>query len=187
MSGRTEETNERSRRMAPEPYSFLPEPEAWPLDAPDPPTQGWWNDPLSSYDIYQRYYDGTHWTPYVSGRSARRWTEIFPDQVNTEVDPNALGIPLPPASPDPPPDPPTVGWWADPIERKLKQARYFDGEKWTDLIAPIKSAGPRLVTRRLDPKEVIREQKAPQRIPSPGGPGAAPAKKKRWPWSRQGD
>jgi hypothetical protein len=41
----------------------------------------------------------------------------------------------------------------------MKQARYFDGEDWTDLVAPTKAAGPRLVTRRRDPKEVIQEEK----------------------------
>jgi hypothetical protein len=79
--------------------------------------------------------------------------------VNTEVDPDDLGISRPPAVPDVAPEPPTVGWWEDPIEGKLKQARYFDGEKWTDLVAPTKSAGPRLVTRRRDPKEALQEEK----------------------------
>jgi hypothetical protein len=99
--------------------------------------------------------------------------------VNTQVDPDALGIPRPPAVPDTPPEPPTAGWWKDPIERKLKQSRYFDGTQWTDLVAPTKAAGPRLVTRRRDPKEVIREQKAAQVAANPGA-------KRRWPWSRPG-
>jgi hypothetical protein len=153
-----------------------------PLDAPDPPTEGWWSDPLSSDDISQRYYDGSKWTPYVSGRSSKRWTDIFPDEVNTEVDPEALGIPRPPASPEPPPEPPAAGWWEDPLERKLKQARYFDGTQWTDLVAPTKSEGPRLVTRRRDPKEVIREKKAAQAATTRAG--GTPAER-RWPWSRR--
>jgi len=180
MSDRSNEGKSGSRKMAPEPYSFLPEPDTWPLDAPDPPTEGWWKDPLSSFDIYQRYFDGTKWTPYVSGRTARRWTEIFPDEINTEVDPTALGIPLPPTTPEPSPETPTKGWWKDPRERKLKQARYFDGERWTELIAPTKSVGPRLVTRRRDPKQVLAEQRAAK--------GAAPGGKSkwRWPWSQRG-
>ena len=147
-------------RMAPEPYSFLPASDALPDDPPDPPTAGWWKDPLSSNEVTQRYFDGTVWTPYVCVRTAKSWTEIFPDGVNAEVNPDDIGIVRPPAIPASSPEPPTEGWWEDPIEPKLKQARYFDGEKWTDLVAPTKSAGPRLVTRRRDPKEVIQEQKA---------------------------
>ena len=148
------------QRMPPEPYSFLPASDPLPDDPPDPPTAGWWKDPLSSNDVTQRYFDGTTWTPYVCVRTAKRWTEIFADAVNTEVNPDELGIARPPAIPDSSPEPPTVGWWQDPMEPKLKQARYFDGAKWTDLLAPTKSAGPRLVTRRRDPKEAIDEQKA---------------------------
>ena len=143
--------------MAPEPYSFLPAIDPWPSDPPDPPVAGWWTDPLSSDDVTQRYYDGTRWTPYVSLRTAQRWTQILEDRVNEEIDPETLGIPRPPALPHPPPQPPTAGWWGDPIERKVKQARYFDGTQWTDLVAPTKSAGPRLVTRRRDPKEAAPE------------------------------
>lgn len=179
MSDRSTDDQSSSRKMAPEPYSFLPETETWPLDPPEQPTEGWWKDPLSSFDIYQRYFDGTKWTPYVSGRTARRWTEIFPDDLNTEVDPTALGIPLPPATPALSAEPPTKGWWKDPLQPKLKQARYFDGEQWTDLIAPTKSAGPRLVTRRSDPKA---NQSGAE------GPGPeTPALERRWPWSRRGD
>lgn len=179
---RPERPEEGPRKMAAEPYSFLPAPKNVLLDPGDPPTEGWWRDPLSSFAGYQRYYDGAQWTPYVRSRSTKNWTKIFPDGVNTEVDPDALGIPRPPAVPEPSPEPPTTGWWEDPIERKLKQARYFDGTQWTDLVAPTKSAGPRLVTRRRDPKEVVREQKAAQAAAS-GKP--APGER-RWPWSRHG-
>lgn len=171
-------------RMAPEPYSFLPAPGTLPSDPPDPPTTGWWKDPLSSNDVTQRYFDGTTWTPYILVRTARSWTQIFPDGVNTQVDPDALGIPRPPGEPDVPPDPPTVGWWKDPIEPKLKQARYFDGTDWTDLVAPTKSAGPRLVTRRRDPKEVVTEERAAAAADSPDQPRESP--KRRWPWSAAG-
>jgi len=169
-------------RMAPEPYSFLPAPEVLPSYPPDPPTVGWWKDPLSSNEVAQRYYDGTTWTPYVRVRTAKSWTQIFDDGVNTEVDPGSLGIPRPPAVPEPPADPPTSGWWEDPLEPKLRQARYFDGTEWTDLIAPTKSEGPRLVTRRRDAKEVVEERKAAEAgaKPSDDGPN------RRWPWSRGG-
>jgi Protein of unknown function (DUF2510) len=160
--------------MAPEPHSFLPAPKHIIRDPSDPPAEGWWNDPLSSNNATQRYFDGRSWTPYICARTAKDWTDIFSDRVNTEVDPEALGIPSPPAVPEPPPEPLKVGWWADPIERKLKQARFYDGTEWTDLIAPTKSAGPRLVTRRRDPKEVLREQRA-----------AGGRAKRHWPWSRQ--
>jgi hypothetical protein len=78
-----------------------------------------------------------------------------------------------------------VGWWEDPIER-LKQARFFDGTQWTDLIAPTKVAGPRLVVRRRDPKEVQKEQKA-ARAAAKAQRSAGAAAKRRWPWSRHGD
>jgi hypothetical protein len=168
-----------------EAYS-LPAPKSVPMDPSNPPTHaGWWNDPLSSDEITQRYYDGMQWTQYVSIRTPQRWTDAFPDRVNTQVDPEALGIPRPPAAPDSPSDPPTLGWWKDPIERKLKQARYFDGTHWTDLVAPTKSAGPRLVTRRRDPKEVIQEHKAPRSAAKAENPDAASGRR-RWPWSRRG-
>ncbi len=175
---------EHPRKMAPEPYSFLPEPEPLVLDPSDPPEEGWWNDPLSSDDATQRYYDGAQWTPYVRGRTARNWTDILQDRVNTEVDPEALGIPRPPMVPEPPPEPPTVGWWEDPIKRNLKQARYFDGSQWTELVAPTKSAGPRLVTRRRDPKEVIREQRAARAAAEAQNSGGTPTKR-HWRWSRR--
>jgi hypothetical protein len=164
------------QKMAPEPYSFLPAPRSTLIDPSDPPTEGWWRDPLDSTEGYQRYYDGEQWTQYVRSRTTRSWTQIFRDRINKEVDPDALGIPRPPVVPEPPPEPPIAGWWEDPIESKLKQARYFDGAQWTELIAPTKSAGPRLVTRRRDPKEVLREQRAAR--------GRA---KRRWPWSRRGN
>lgn len=98
----------------------------------------------------------------LRARSLKGWTEIFEDvmPVRTEVDSVALGIPRPPVVPDPASEPPTAGWWEDPSEPKLKQARYFDGTEWTDLIAPTKEAGPRLVVRRRDPEEVQKAQKA---------------------------
>ena len=148
------------QEMAPEPYSFLPAVEPWPSDPPDPAVPGWWIDPLSSDDVTQRYYDGKRWTPYVSLRTAQRWTQIIEDRTNEEVDPKTLGIPRPPVSPDAPTETPTAGWWQDPLEPKLKQARYFDGTDWTDLVAPTKPAGPRLVSRRRDPKEAIRKEKS---------------------------
>jgi hypothetical protein len=172
--------------MAPEPFSFLPMPTGVLVDATDPPTEGWWTDPLGSDASYQRYFDGTKWTQYVRGRSLKSWTRIFPDRINTEVDPNALGIPRPPAVPDPPPEPPTAGWWKDPVERKLKQAHYYDGTQWTDLIAPTNTAGLRLVTRRRDPQEVIQEQKAALAGAKTQHAADAPAKR-RWPWSRRGN
>ena len=103
-------------------------------------------------------------------------------RVRTEVDPVALGIPRPPLVPDPGPEPPTAGWWKDPIEPKLKQARYFDGTEWTDLIAPTKEAGPRLVVRRRDPEEVQKEQKAARAAAKAQKAGTHA--KRRWPWSR---
>lgn len=183
MSKNPEAKEEDQRKMAPEPYSFLPMPTSVLVDPTDPPTEGWWTDPLGSDASYQRYFDGTKWTQYVRGRSLKSWTRIFPDRINTEVDPDALGIPRPPAVPDSSPEPPTKGWWKDPIERKLEQARYHDGTQWTDLIAPTITAGPRLVTRRRDPKEVIQEQKAAQAAADGETPGGAPTKR-RWPWSR---
>src|SRR5437763_9120144 len=140
MFDRSNEGKDAGPKMAPEPYSFLPAPRSALIDPPDSLTEGWWNDPLGSDNGYQRYYDGSQWTPYVRGHTPRGWTQIFPDRVNTEVDPDVLGIPRPPAVPDPAPEPPTAGWWKDPIERNLKQARYFDGNEWTDLIAPTKSS-----------------------------------------------
>jgi hypothetical protein len=179
----SEEGSGRPQPMAPEPYSFLPAPKSVPIDPPDPPSEGWWNDPLSSDGIAQRYHDGDRWTEYVCIRAPQRWTDVFPDRVNFEVDPEALGIPRPPRGvPEPPPEPPTIGWWADPIERKLKQARYFDGTQWADLVAPTKSDGPRVVVRRRDPKEVVREQKAAQAAANHAD--GAPTKR-RWPWARR--
>ncbi|MDQ1515289.1 MAG: hypothetical protein QOE80_1119 [Actinomycetota bacterium] len=103
-------------------------------------------------------------------------------RVRTEVDPVALGIPRPPVVPDPAPEPPTAGWWEDPLER-LKQARYFDGTQWTDLIAPTKSAGPRLVVRRRDPEEVQKEQKAARAAAKAQRRGGAPTERRWWwPW-----
>ena len=155
------------------------------MDPSNPPShEGWWNDPLSSDGIAQRYYDGVQWTPYVSVRAPQRWTDVFPDKVNIQVDPEPLGIPQPPAVPDPPPDPPTEGWWQDPIERKLKQARYFDGTIWTELVSPTMPSGPPLVIRRRDPKEVLQEQKAARAAANAQNPGAVPAKR-RWPWARR--
>jgi hypothetical protein len=152
------------------------------VDPKDPPTEGWWTDPLSSDSAYQRYYDGTRWTSYLRARSLKSWTQIFDDLVSTEVDPVSLGIPRPPVVPQPTPEPPTAGWWEDPIER-LKQARYFDGTQWTDLIAPTKSAGPRLVVRRRDPKEVQKEQKAARAAAKAQQRGGAPPKSRWWwPW-----
>lgn len=182
MSGRPNQGNERPRKMAPEPYAFLPEPRYVLQDPTDPPEEGWWNDPLSSDNATQRYYDGERWTPYICGRTARNWTDIFPDRINTEIDPETIGIPRPPAVPEPPSEPPTIGWWEDPTEQKLKQARYFDGTQWTDLVAPTKSSGPRLVTKRRDPKDVIRERKAAEAGARGEDPNARP--KRRWPWSR---
>ena len=182
MSSSNEKKTGQPPQMAPEPYSFLPAPKSVPLDAPNPPSAGWWNDPLSSDEIAQRYHDGNRWTEYVCIRTPQRWTDVFPDHVNLEVDPETLGIPRPPAVlPEPPPDPPMAGWWADPIERKLKQARYFDGSHWTDLIGPTKSDGLRVVVRRRDPKEVIREERAAQAAAKHADD--APTKR-RWPWSR---
>ena len=184
MCSQSHDGDQHPPKMAPEPYSFLPAPKHIISDPSDPPEEGWWNDPLSSNNATQRYYDGANWTPYICGRTARNWTDIFPDRVNTEVDPEALGIPRPPTVPEPPPDPPFAGWWEDPIERKLKQARYFDGAQWTDLLAPTKSAGPRLVTRRRDPKEVIREQKAARAAAEAKNASGSPTKR-HWPWSRR--
>ena len=65
--------------MAPEPYSFLPMPETWPSCPPDPPTAGWWKDPLSD-DVTPRYYDGNRWTPYVCMRTAQKWIQIVKDR-----------------------------------------------------------------------------------------------------------
>jgi hypothetical protein len=153
------------------------------MDPSNPPShEGWWNDPLSSDGIAQRYYDGAQWTPYVSVRAPQRWTDVFPDKVNIQVDPEAIRIPQPPAVPDPPPDPPTAGWWQDPMKPKLKQARFFDGTIWTELVSPITPSGPPLVIRRRDPKEVLREQKAAR---AAANPGAEPPNR-RWPWSRHG-
>jgi hypothetical protein len=180
----SKDMNESPHKLAPEPYSFLPEPKDVLIDPADPPAEGWWRDPLSSTSVYQRYYDGAKWTEYVRSRAPKSWTKIFSDGVNTEVDPDELGIARPPIVPEPPPEPPTVGWWEDPIERKLKQARYYDGSEWTDLVAPTKSAGPRLVTRRRDPKDVIRERKSAQAAAKGQSSSSEPGKR-RWPWSRR--
>ena len=167
-----------------EAYS-LPAPKSVPMDPSDPPShEGWWNDPLASDEITQRYYDGVQWTQYVSVRTPQRWTDAFPDRVNTQVDADALGIPRPPAAPDFAPDPPTAGWWKDPIDRKLKQARYFDGARWTDLVAPTKATGPRLVTQRRDPKEVIRDDKAARSAAKTENSDTGSGKR-HWPWSRR--
>src|SRR5260221_11947393 len=99
--------------MAPEPYSFLPASDPLPDDPPDPPTAGWWKDPLSSNEVTQRYFDGTTWPPYILVRTAKSWTQIFSDGVNTQVDPDAFGIPRPPADPELPPDAPTPAWGDD--------------------------------------------------------------------------
>src|SRR5207248_9610664 len=99
MLNRSKASKEAGPKMAPEPYSFLPEIEFYPLDPEDPPTQGWWIDPLSSNGVTQRYNDGAHWTPYIAVRTPGMWTDIFSDGVNTEVDPDAIGIPRPPAAP----------------------------------------------------------------------------------------
>lgn len=184
MSREPNQADGHPHKMAPEPYSFLPEPEYILCEPSDPPQAGWWNDPLSSDNATQRYYDGAQWTPYVCGRTARNWTDIFPDRINTEVDPDALGIPRPPILPEDPPDPVVAGWWKDPIEHNLKQARYFDGTQWTELVAPTKSVGPRLVTRRRDPKEVIREQRAAKAAAKAQNTDTATGKR-HWPWSRR--
>jgi hypothetical protein len=189
VSDDPEAGNARPRKMAPAPYSFLPDPEDFIVDPKDPPAEGWWRDPLNADPQYQRYYDGTTWTHYLRARSLKGWTQIFEDvmRVRTEVDPVALGIPRPPVVPDPAPEPPTAGWWEDPIEPKLKQARYFDGTQWTDLITPTKEAGPRLVVRRRDPEEVQKEQKAARAAAKAQQRGGAPPKSRwRWPWSRHG-
>lgn len=184
MSDDPEAEKARPRKMAPAPYSFLPDPEDFLVDPKDPPTEGWWRDPLNADPSYQRYYDGTTWTHYLRAQSLKSWTQIFEDvmRVRTEVDPVALGIPRPPVVPEPAGDPPTAGWWEDPIEPKLKQARYFDGTKWTDLIAPTTETGPRLVVRRRDPDEVEKEQKAARAAAKAQRRGDAPPKRRWWPW-----
>ena len=143
---------------------------------------------MNADSSYQRYYDGKEWTHYLRSRYSRGWTEIFEDEmrVRTEVDPVSLGIPRPPVIPEPAPEPPTAGWWEDPIEPKLKQARYFDGAKWTDLIAPTKQAGPRLVVRRRDPEEVQKEQKAARAAAKAQQRGGAPSGK-WWQFWRSGE
>src|SRR2546430_11756046 len=143
--------SEGPRQMAPAPYSFLPAPKNVLIDPTDPPTKGWWRDPLDSTSVYQRYYDGTKWTEYVRSRTPKNWTQIFRDGVNNEVDPGALGIPRPPAVAELSPHPPTPAWWEDPIEPKLKQARYFDGSNWTAFMPPTMSMAPRSAALPSDP------------------------------------
>jgi hypothetical protein len=58
-------------------YSFLPEPKLYPMDAPDPPTAGWWWDPFKAgRSATQRYHDGTQWTQYTSHMAGRLWSDI---------------------------------------------------------------------------------------------------------------
>lgn len=58
-------------------YPFLPRTQTYPMNAPDPPTEGWWSDPFKPNLEAQRYHDGTRWTQYVAGRSARQWTSVY--------------------------------------------------------------------------------------------------------------
>jgi hypothetical protein len=173
--------------MAPAPFSFLPRPTSVLVDPTDPPTEGWWRDPLNADSSYQRFFDGTSWTRYLRARTFKTWTQIFEEALGarTEVDPDTLGIPRPPAVPEPPEEPPTAGWWEDPIESE-KQARYFDGAKWTDLIAPTKEAGPRLVVRQRDPEKIRKEQKAARADAKAQRPGGAPSRKP-WQFWRSGE
>ena len=71
----------KQQETSPEPYEFLPPFESSPSDPPNPPTAGWWRDPVPPPGpkkvIAQRYHDGTRWTPYVTVRTPRRWTQIF--------------------------------------------------------------------------------------------------------------
>ena len=67
-------------------YPFLPEIETYPMKAPDPPTQGWWNDPFEPTILEsQRYHDGARWTQYVAVRSARRWSSVFEQSLPTDA------------------------------------------------------------------------------------------------------
>jgi hypothetical protein len=59
-----------------DPYPFLPEPEMLPLEAPRPPTAGWWQDPDGPGFPLQRYHDGTGWTRYICRFRGRRWSDI---------------------------------------------------------------------------------------------------------------
>ena len=67
---------QKKRRMD-RTYRFLPETETYPMKPPDPPTEGWWKDPFDPEVVAQRYHDGTRWTQYVAGRTARQWTSVF--------------------------------------------------------------------------------------------------------------
>jgi hypothetical protein len=61
----------------PDHHSSLPRPKSFPREAPDPPAEGWWQDPFQTPGAYsQRYHDGTRWTQYVSLRAMRSWTDI---------------------------------------------------------------------------------------------------------------
>jgi hypothetical protein len=67
-------------------FPFLPKIEVYPLDPPDPPTEGWWRDPFGGNTVTQRYYDGTRWTQYVSVRTPKRWTDVFEHPPPTATD-----------------------------------------------------------------------------------------------------
>lgn len=58
-------------------YPFLPRIQTYPTKAPNPPTEGWWSDPFKPNLEAQRYHDGTRWTQYVAGRTARQWTSVY--------------------------------------------------------------------------------------------------------------
>jgi len=59
-------------------YPFLPLPESFPFEAPDPPTEGWWQDPYEGDGpVAQRYHDGRQWTQYTSLLAMRKWSDII--------------------------------------------------------------------------------------------------------------
>ena len=68
-------------------FPFLPKIEVYPLEPPDPPSEGWWLDPFPGRtSVRQRYHDGTRWTQYISVRTAKRWTGVFEQTPSTATD-----------------------------------------------------------------------------------------------------
>ncbi len=60
----------------------LPQPKMLPPEAPEPPTAGWWVDPLRKGPFAQRYHDGTKWTVFVSYRRGGLWSDIVEVPIN---------------------------------------------------------------------------------------------------------
>lgn len=101
--------------------------------------------------LCQRFHDGERWTPYICyripGARPRKWSLALPGPnfwggITQDGDP--LGHPAPKLgvrtiddysflpmalSGSEPPDPPTMGWWRDPLSDFGE--RFHDGSRWT--------------------------------------------------------